>query len=320
MDTNQLDEARFVVGNRFCPHKLDIESFDIKFRAQHRVVAGSLLTLNYLSYGDTVVIEPGELENFYLIQIPLEGFATIQNGGFYVESNPSIASILNPDRYTKMKWHAGCEQLLIYITREHLHSVVERHFGREFGRIVFNSEMKFDDHDLNRIRSAALSMAIDADQAYSISPTSSLNKRLQEENLIIELVERQESNIRCFASLNEKVAAPKHAKEARDFIVAYADQPISISDIAGACSLPIRTLQYQFKCFYDVSPTEFLKKERLRRIYSEITSGNSNLGVAELAAKWGFTHAGRFSEQFKNEFGTIPSSVDSNAKLLKDYH
>ena len=110
-NTNDLDEARELVARLFCSHKLDVISNSEDMHLQLNSVAGTQLSINYIHYGATVLIEPGELENFYLIQIPLRGNAEITNGQYQCDSNCMIGTILNPDRHTKMIWHAGCQQI-----------------------------------------------------------------------------------------------------------------------------------------------------------------------------------------------------------------
>ncbi len=36
---------------------------------------------------------------------------------------------------------------------------------------------------------------------------------------------------------------------------------------------------------------------------------NENLSVTDVAFKWGFTHLGRFSQEYKRRYGELPSST-----------
>lgn len=321
MDTSSLNEARQIVGGRFCSHKLEILESTGNFHVKHHAVQGKLLMLNFLSYGDTVRIEPGELENFYLIQIPLAGFAEISNGRNRFISNTKNASILNPDRHTSMIWHANCQQLMIYLPRDNVRRLAEQHLGLQFSHeIVFDTKISFENPSLDWLRRASILMAKAADKGELFNQNECLNQLLYEENFILELIERQPSNIQCYMTSNTKTLAPKNAKIARDYIIENIHHSISIGDITKVCDLPKRTLQHQFQQFFGISPMELLKKERLKRIYSEISSGHNNSSLSEIASKWGFTHLGRFSQHFRKEFGESPSKVYSNAKRLRNYN
>ena len=78
--SDDLDCARERVAQKFCRTRLDIVGSRRAFRASHHHAAGDMLSLNYISYGADVEIDPGELGDFYLIQMPVTGAATIRNG------------------------------------------------------------------------------------------------------------------------------------------------------------------------------------------------------------------------------------------------
>ena len=90
-ESSDLDEARERVARVFCPHRLDMigrGSFD----ACHNHVSGERLSLNYIQYGAKTLIAPGELKDFYLLQIPLSGGAAISNGPDHYYSCPEKAA------------------------------------------------------------------------------------------------------------------------------------------------------------------------------------------------------------------------------------
>src|SRR5690606_28944112 len=78
-ESSDLDEARERVARVFCPHRLDMIGRGT-FDACHNHVAGERLSLNYIQYGAKTLIAPGELKDFYLLQIPISGGAAISNG------------------------------------------------------------------------------------------------------------------------------------------------------------------------------------------------------------------------------------------------
>ena len=80
------------------------------------------LSLSRLRYGATVRIEPGPLESFFLVQMPLCGTAAIESGGQRIDSSPELASVLSPECDTRMCWEAGNDQVMLRISR----SLVER--------------------------------------------------------------------------------------------------------------------------------------------------------------------------------------------------
>lgn len=310
MDTRRLNEARQIVGSKFCSHKLEILKSNGKFRARHNVTSGILLSLNYLSYGETVLIEPGELQEFYLLQIPLHGNADISNGGTKFLSGIQNAAILNPDRHTKMVWHADCEQLLVHVARNKLVELAEDYLGRKLTHpIVFQPRMDFINADLARLRRSALALAEGADRGLVFGQANALNQILLEEKFLTDLLCYQPNNITHLMSSIRTTFAPKYAKIARDYIVENAQYSINVKQIASAAGVPVRTMQHQFEHFYNMSPIEMLKRERLYRIYGELGSGHICGSVATVASRWGFSHFGHFSQSYKTQFGELPSET-----------
>ncbi|MFK5979930.1 MAG: AraC family transcriptional regulator [Rhizobiaceae bacterium] len=318
LDTGHLNEARQIIASKFCSHKLEIMKSTGKFRARHHVTVGRLLSLNYLSYGETVLIEPGELQHFYLIQIPIIGNADISNGGSEFMTGVRNAAILNPDRHTKMIWHADCEQLLIYVPKDNLIELAEGYLGRRLTHpIVFQPNIDFENTNLAHLRKSALVLADGADRGIVFGQTRAVNQLLLEESFLTELLCHQPSNITQQMSSMSKMFAPKHAKLARDFIIENVQNSICVNQIASAAGVPIRTLQHQFGHFYNMSPIEMLKRERLYRIYGELDSGHICGPVAAVASKWGFSHFGRFSKNYQMQFGELPSETKSRALKLR---
>ena len=73
--SRDLDEEREKVAAVFCPHRLETLGARALFDACHHHLPGQRLSLNYIEYGARTLIAPGELDDFYLLQIPLEGGA-----------------------------------------------------------------------------------------------------------------------------------------------------------------------------------------------------------------------------------------------------
>ncbi|MBL4786104.1 MAG: AraC family transcriptional regulator [Cohaesibacteraceae bacterium] len=315
MDTAYLGEARHIVGNRFCSHKLETINSGNTFRARHNLVEGRMMSLNYLSYGEKVLIEPGELEHFYQILIPMRGRAEVRNGGQNFSASAQNGAILNPDRHTRMIWTSDCEQLLINIPCEHLHCFAEHYLGRQLDQpIVFHPQIDFGINGMKSLRNAAIVFARAADEGHLFGMSNSLSQSMHEENFIATLLQFQKSNVQGLGALLEGVVAPGHVKRACDFVLENAAKSISLKDIASAAEVPIRTLQHQFQYCIGMSPMELLRQERLRRIYYELNSGHAHEGLAIVAARWGFTHFGRFSQTYKAQYGELPSMTRSLAR------
>jgi transcriptional regulator GlxA family with amidase domain len=84
--------------------------------------------------------------------------------------------------------------------------------------------------------------------------------------------------------------------------------PPTVEDIAEATGLSVRTLQEGFRRFLDTTPMSHLREVRLRHVREELAAADpTSTTVTETATRWGFLHSGRFSAQYHQRFGELPS-------------
>ena len=80
-ESHDMDEARESVARVFCPHKLLMLRPRTELDAcHHSARLHRDVSLNYVQYGPAVQIDPGYLQDFFLLQIPLRGGAEIRSG------------------------------------------------------------------------------------------------------------------------------------------------------------------------------------------------------------------------------------------------
>jgi transcriptional regulator GlxA family with amidase domain len=48
---------------------------------------------------------------------------------------------------------------------------------------------------------------------------------------------------------------------------------------------------------------------RLDRAHADLLSGPTDTSVSDVATRWGFTHLGRFADQYRRKFGVLPSET-----------
>ncbi|WP_420369172.1 helix-turn-helix domain-containing protein [Curtobacterium sp. L1-20] len=106
--------------------------------------------------------------------------------------------------------------------------------------------------------------------------------------------------------------APGNARvrEAVEYVHAHAHLPITSTDVAAHVGLSLRGLQSAFARSVGESPNTCLRRVRLERIRDELLVGDpTTASVAEVARRWGFAHAGRFSGAYARQFGEYPSDT-----------
>ncbi|WP_422037632.1 helix-turn-helix domain-containing protein [Roseibium sp.] len=305
-DTLDVDEAREIVARNFCSHRLERMSAADRFNACQNRVDGKHVSLNYIRYGADVTIDPGELSDFFLIQIPIAGIADVRNGTRSVQSTTSMGVVLNPDRHTTMRWHAGCEQVLVQIERSYVAEIATRMTGLGVNTIRFDPGL-----DLKRAavsvwakRLRGLFGAAASGQVFR-QPDDPRQQQL-EEALVTSLLDAQTSTVSHIVGDRITGATPAILKRAVAFINDRFDQDISLLDICSFAGTTPRNLQMVFKREFGCSPMEKLQDIRLKFARHLLLLSSGNLSVSEIAERSGQRHAGRFSQAYKARYGETP--------------
>ena len=99
-------------------------------------------------------------------------------------------------------------------------------------------------------------------------------------------------------------------QRARDCIEANADKPITVLELAQASGSCVRTLEYVFREYFDVTPKAYLKSRRLTAVRHELLrSLHSKSSVKEIANRWSFWHMSQFAADYRRFFDELPSET-----------
>lgn len=298
------------VGDVFKPHDLKVATAAREVSASMHHVRHGRLSLSRLEYGVPVTIDPGRLESFFLIQIPIHGSAEINCDGERFTSSADCASIISPDTPVSMRWNADAPQLALRLDREE----VEKHCAQHMGHRL-DAPLRF---------APALSLTT-ANAAYFLQLLSALADALAcdghpvhhplvlkqfEATLINALIYGQPNNLQEALNLPNPARriSPFFVKRAEEYILAHAHEPLSIEQLAEQAGVSVRTLFSGFREFRDISPMAFLRDVRMERVHGELRKPGTD-SVTDIALKWGFAHLGRFSQEYRKRYGELPSET-----------
>ncbi|MCG5469561.1 AraC family transcriptional regulator [Micromonospora sp. LAH09] len=102
--------------------------------------------------------------------------------------------------------------------------------------------------------------------------------------------------------------APATLRRAMAYAEAHADRGVTVTDLAAEARLSVRALQNAFRRHRDTTPSQYLRQVRLDRAHRDLQAADPSTGatVAAIAARWNFTHAGRFSTDYRRAYGHSP--------------
>lgn len=318
-DTNRLlfhsvslDEVREEVAAAYKPHRLDIEADNGLDARMHSLSLGQV-KFNRLTYGANVRIDPKHLEQFYLIQMPVCGRADIISGENHIALDANLASVLNPTDPLSMWWSGDCDMLMFRIERD----AVERACGQQLGRplgapLSFKSELSWRDNPVWSNMMLYLTRLLEE----CPSATDQVLIRHQLEQLVINtLLAIQTHSYTDAMNQPGQTLAPRYVKRVEEYIEEHASEALTPGQLAELAGVSIRTLYAGFHDFRQTSPMEHLRQIRLRRVKATLEAKAEQVSVTDAALSWGFTHMGRFSQEYQRAFGEKPSDTRRRSLL-----
>lgn len=110
------------------------------------------------------------------------------------------------------------------------------------------------------------------------------------------------------AALPRPHAEPAVVRRAVEFMDANAHREVDIGQVADAARISVRGLQAAFRRHRDQTPLEYLRLVRLDQAHRDLQAADptGDQTVAAIAARWGFTHPGRFSVEYRRAYGQSP--------------
>ena len=242
VDTHSPDDAREAIGRIFCPHFLmPTERNPIAFHARHHTVEQTGYSVNFVAYGSTVEIDPGELSRFFLLQLPIRGSARIRCGTQTADVVAGErASILSPTLASKMLWNEGCEKLILLIRREALEAQFESLTHEVSHAIEFDTGVDLTS-PVGRALWQHAQMMLDAAENGNMVPDA--YRTMLRDGMTTLLLTGLPNNKTGVFSKPAPAADPLAVRRAQDFMEAHAELPISMAEIAAASGVSLRSLQ-----------------------------------------------------------------------------
>lgn len=305
--TSDLDQAREEVARILCPHRLALCGRNQRLDTVQNAAMLHDVSLHYLDYGAEVRITPGELQSFFLVQMPLRGFADISCGGEHILSSTAVASVPAPDAHLDMRWRAGTPQLMVRIDRAALERVLWGLLGYEG-----SAPLRFDlGLDMRAATSATWRRAVrllweEAEEDGALFAEGAAAHEL-EHLVMVAILVGQRNNYSELLAAPCRPAAARVVRRAVELCERSPELPADVESLARTVGTSVRSLQEAFRRDLQTTPMRFVREVRLRRAHDVlVTAEPGTVTVSGVAADWGFTNLGRFSERYQARFGELP--------------
>jgi AraC-like DNA-binding protein len=208
-----------------------------------------------------------------------------------------------------------CRVLTVTVAREPLERELEVLLGRPVG-----APIRFD-LAVDVARCGSLSRSLDYVRAELADPsglhrhgsTAGQLSRLLLTGLLLDLPHDWSDELQRPAGFE----GPRPLRQVVDAIAADPVGFVTVADIARASGLSVRALESGFRRHLGTTPMAHVRAVRLARVRDDLARAEpGSTTVTAVANRWGFTHYGRFTAQYRRRFGCSPrQTLDGSPRL-----
>lgn len=103
--------------------------------------------------------------------------------------------------------------------------------------------------------------------------------------------------------------APRYVRTAEAYLRENARRAPTLTEIAEAVGVSVRTLTYAFRQCRDQSPIALLREVRMNGVRSDLLAADPSSTVASVLTSWGYVNHGVFAQSYRRRFGESPSAT-----------
>lgn len=250
-----------------------------------------------IRFGQMQVHVP-KFDDYYLFLTCLSGNGILQIDGQDVAIDQRRGALLAPGEQMLASFSDDCEQFFVRIDRK----VLGEHGGRQ--TVKFQRSVDLTSPTLSPWLWQLTMLSSDPQSTDAIKSIIELTKEYERLLVTLLLAGQGHEDI----GVCKTVPIPRSVKRAEDFIHSAFHQPLSLADIAKIAGVPARTLLDSFRRFRGTSPIRYLRDTRLDAARSAMHEGRV-CKASEAALEVGIAHFGRFSRDYAERFGELPSQT-----------
>ncbi|MEK9522155.1 AraC family transcriptional regulator [Streptomyces venezuelae] len=309
--TRDVDEARVELDARYYANRMDLVDRERRpFAARFDTVELGPLVIGDLSCGADVRMSFGELGAYHL-NAPLGGRMEMRQSGRPLVATEAEALLLDPAGDTCLdRWSGDCRTLSVKVGAAALRERLEQLIGRPaHGPLVFAPGVDITrGPGLSWVRFAR-QVAAEALTGEGLARHELVARPLQEALLNGLLLAAEHPWREALAHPGEP-RRPAPVKRVMDAVRERPEHPFTTTELAALARVSVRRLQESFREYVGMSPMAYVREVRLDRVRGELrAAAPDEVGVGEVAWRWGFAHQGRFAARYREKFGESPSET-----------
>jgi AraC-like DNA-binding protein len=307
-DTRDVDEARDRCARVFNPHTLRVLGRGQRLHARMDHLPLGPLSLNRLTWGASVAVDPQRLDSYYLLSIAASGEALFHHDGRPTAVSARCAGLVSAAPRFHFTTSADFDQVVVRIEK----AAVERGWQALHGRptpgaIDFACALPVGGAAWRAIEPVLALLGTTARGDFDAAALPHLAARVEDMLVTMLLLHQPHSQGPWFERPARSLAV--HLRRAEAFMLERLDQPLTLASVAAHCGVARRTLQLAFQNERGLGPMQWLRRQRLETVRGELMRAATPASVSQTALRFGFTHLGEFSCAYRQAFGETPTQT-----------
>ena len=309
--THSIDTANQCLNQIIGPHELvDLSheeplNFSFKGEQMGGIIIGDLI------YGKDVVFKTQHQQDmhFYCISRPKIGKPVFRQEHGVFEASPGNAAIVSPFDKFEIEIERDCVQSFISISKPLLENTLSDLIQRPLDApIEFNHIMSVQNERVNAWWNLLEYFGSYGRRDMNSECLMNEIKHDFEKILVKSLLLSQPHNYSQLLADNHH-NNPEFLQRALQYIHNNIQYNISSEDLERISGVSKQKLSKAFRDRMKVSFNSYIRHYRLKCIYQELSLAQDKKNITSIAMKWGVNHLGRFSIEYKQQFGESPSDT-----------
>ncbi|KGE00325.1 AraC family transcriptional regulator [Achromobacter sp. RTa] len=308
LDSGNISEIKDQVSQHLWSHRMCVAQGKPLQSRLYGVFFGNAALFD-LHYGAEVEIDAGDIANYYLIRITLQGSGLITLGRRSASMNAGSLTISSPSERSVIRIGRDCRNLILRIDR----LALERHLQRLLERpvkqaLVFDLQAQADAAGPAAVRETLDYLC----RLYRHPAIDGVTQTLADgfsDYLLTLLLTQLPHNYSDALLADRRQPLPLHVRRARDYIESHLDETISLADLAEHCGVSVRTLQNGFTQFLKQSPSDYVRNQRLALVHAALEQARAGDSVTDILLRHGIASFGHFATHYRRRYGCLPSDT-----------
>lgn len=262
-----------------------------------------------ISYGTDVSIHIDALGS-YSISLPLQGHQQLRSRGACFDSDNMTGLIVSNIEQQELIIAKDCKKIQVVIPEDSVRSVLTQLLSTPVeDTVIFEPQMSLANTQFLQVWWKNVHQCLEFRQHYADLNGLTLLSDDYENFLIKGLLLSQNNNYSDQLKKLTDHQEHRSVRRVKEFIHRFADKELDANDLLMVSGTSKSKLYREFQEDMKMSPMDYLKHYRLEKIHQVLLQKNPNHSISRLALDWGFRHLGRFSQDYRDKYGVLPSET-----------